>query len=143
MKIRNWALGALSAIAAVVMLPMPAAAVESVTVEVGDTATLQAGGAGVVVQVSVTCIPTPGATTGAGVNAFLTQRRGNSIAQGNGVGQEVLCDGTSHSYQILVVSTGVPFKSGDAYATGTATACDEFGCDFFDVQDNEVIRIRH
>ena len=141
---RSLAVSIFVATVAVVPFTGSASAVESLTIEVSDTGALVAKGLRVTVPVTVTCTPSPEAlNTSAGTNVFITQRRGSSIVQGNGIGQDVACDGTAHTYIVTVVASGRPFKAGEAIATATATACDEFGCDFFDIRDTEVIRIRN
>lgn len=122
------------------------------TVELGDRATLLAKGAGVVVPVEVTCegqVPPPPPPFPfpfppfppfpSSVSVQLTQRSGNSIAQGSG-GANVVCDGTTQTVNVQLTAQGAPFKNGTALATATVFACDSTGC--HSASDSEEIRIR-
>lgn len=147
---RRLLIGPLAASAAIAML-IGSASVASAThtVELGDTATLVAKGAAVLVPVEVTCsageLPPPPPFPfppfppfPSSVSVQLTQRSGNSIAQGTG-GTNVVCDGTTQTVNVQLIAQGAPFKNGTALATASVFACDPI-C--HTATDTEEIRIR-
>jgi len=118
------------------------------TVDLGDSATLVAKGAGVIVPVTVTCAaselpppafppfpPFPGSST---VGVQVTERSGSRIAMGSGM-EPLVCDGAPHTYDVLVRALGAPFKNGTALATASVFACDLSGC--HEASDTAEVRI--
>ena len=130
---RRLLIGPLAASAAIAVLLIGSATAASAThtVELGDTGTLLAKGAGVIVPVTVVCqpgtspfppFPFPG---GPGVSVTATQRSGNRIAQGSG-GAQVVCDGTPQTVNVQLTANQAPFKHGTALVTATMMTCDAF-----------------
>jgi hypothetical protein len=111
----------------------------------GDTATLVAKGAGLVVPVEITCLPSPVPPPGfppfpgSSVGVSATQRSGNRIAQGFG-SATVVCDGTPQVVQVQLTGQQAPFKNGTALATASMFACDTIGC--HTASDTEEIQVR-
>ena len=146
---RRLLIGPLTASVAIATIVIGSATVASAThtVEVDDTATLQAKGAAVTVPVEVTCEPTvvppfpfpfpppPGSTVTVQVN----QRSGNRIASGFG-SASVVCDNLPHTVEVLVVAQQAPFKNGTALVTAAMFTCDSTGC--HSASDTEEIQIR-
>jgi hypothetical protein len=97
------------------------------TVSTGDTAVLVSKGAGVLVPVEVTCGEGSASVLGSSVTVLLHQRSGNRIADGVG-SASVVCDGTTHVVDALVIADDVPFKPGTALVTTSAFVCDLSGC---------------
>jgi len=134
---RRLLIGPLAALAASASILVGSATVASAshTVRLGDTATLTAKGAGVLVPVEVTCAgfgfppppfpPFPGGSNS--VTVQVNQRSGNRIAQGFG-SANVTCDGTPHTVDVLVTAQQAPFKHGTALATASMFVCDFGGC---------------
>ena len=132
---RRLLIGPLAAAAASAALLVGSATGASAThtVEIGDTGTLLAKGAAVIVPVTVTCgpgtlppFPVPGPSSSLSIS--ITQRSGNRIAQGYG-GAPVTCDGTAQTVDVLVTANAAPFKHGTAVVTVTMFECDFFtGC---------------
>ncbi len=143
---RRLLIGPLAASAAIATLLVGSATAASAThtVEVGDTGTLIAKGAAVIVPVTVTCDPStappfpfPG-PGGSSVTVSVTQRSGNRIAQGYG-GTAVTCDGTPQTVNVRLTANQAPFKPGTALATATMFQCDASGC--HQASDTEEIRL--
>ena len=129
---RRLLIGPLAATAAIATLLIGSAGPASAThsVEVGDSGTLVAKGAGVLVPVTVVCQPGsivfppfPFPPGGSAVNVAMTQRSGNRIAQGSG-GAAVVRDGTPQTVTVQVSPSQAPFKQGTALVTASMTACD-------------------
>ena len=143
---RRLLIGPLAASAAIATLLVGSATAASAThtVELADTGTLVAKGAGALVPVTVTCEPStfppfpfPG-PGGSSVSVSLTQRSGNRVAQGFG-GTSVTCDGTTQTVNVLLTASQAPFKQGTALATATMFHCDATGC--HTASDTEEIRL--
>jgi hypothetical protein len=145
---RRLVIGPLAASAATAALLIGSATVASAshTVEVGDTGTLVAKGAAVVVPVTVTCqpgttpfppFPFPG---GPSVSVTLTQRTGNRIAQGFG-GAPVVCDGTPQTVNVQLTASQAPFKHGPAAVTASLTQCDPLTFQCHTASDSEEITL--
>jgi hypothetical protein len=146
---RRKLVGSLAAVAASAALVMGSATVASAThaIEVGDTGTLVARGAAVLVPVEVTCpvstVPQPPFPfPGSGLSVTVNQRSGNRIAQGFG-SANVACTGTEQTVQVQVTAQQAPFKNGTALVTATMTVCEDFFINCHTVSDTEEIRIRH
>lgn len=108
------------------------------TIEIGNRATLVAGGAAVLVKVEVVCGPDGGPFA----NVEVTQAVGNSIASGFGSEDDIVCDGTPQTVELLVAAEGFggrAFRQGQALAEADLFLCDQFGC--LTASDTEVIRI--
>ena len=146
---RRLVIGPLAASAAIATLLIGSAAPASAThaVEVADSGTLVAKGAGVIVPVTVVCEPGgvvfppfPFPPGGSFVSVSVTQRSGNRIAQGYG-GTSVVCNGTPQTVDVQVTPSQAPFKHGTALVTASMTQCDYFlGC--HTATDTEEITLR-
>jgi hypothetical protein len=144
---RRILVGPLVTSAAIASIVIGSATVASAqhTVELGDTGTVIAKGAGAVVPVEVTCLPSEippfpfPPFPGSGVSVQLTQRSGNRIAQGFG-SANVVCDGTPQTVYVQVTAQQAPFKNGQALATATMYHCDVSGC--HPASDSEEIELR-
>lgn len=145
---RRFLIGPIVASAAITSMLIGSATVASAThmVELGDTATLLSKGAGLVVQVEVTCDPNqlppfpfpPFPSPNPSVSVQVTQRSGNRIAQGFG-SEPVTCTGTPQTVNVQLAAYQSPFKHGTALATATVFMCDSTGC--HSASDTEEIRI--
>jgi hypothetical protein len=113
----------------------PAAAQESLSVELGDLATLQARGAAVSVSIEVTC---PVGYTRS-VPVRVTQRVGSRIARGAGGTSRAACTGDTQTVDVWVHAEGQAFKKGPAVAEASLVFCNDFSCQF--VSDTENIQI--
>ncbi|HVF15123.1 MAG TPA: hypothetical protein VM942_11020 [Acidimicrobiales bacterium] len=115
--------------------PPPPPPTTTLSVELGDEATLVARGAAVSVPVEVIC---PAGSIRF-VNAQVTQRVGSRIARGFG-GTELTCTGTTQTVEVLVRAQEQAFKRGSAVGEASMFFCDPF---FFcqSVMDTETIRI--
>jgi hypothetical protein len=107
-----------------------------VSVEVGDTATLVARGAAVLVPVEVRC---PAGTAFGSVNVEVTQRAGSRIASGFGGTSDFVCTGATQVVHVLVNAQDQAFKKGPAVAEASLFVCGDFGC--ASVGDTEEISI--
>jgi hypothetical protein len=118
-------LGSLS-LALVAVSGLPAAAQPTVTVELGQTATLVARGAAVQVPVSYSCSPDAAFTA---LSVTVNERvGGNRIAQGGLVTSDLICDGAQHTALVTVTSiTGNAFHKGVAFVQADLSACDVNG----------------
>jgi hypothetical protein len=105
---------------------LPAAAQPTVTVELGQTATLVARGAAVQVPVIYSCSPDAAFTA---LNVTVSERvPGNRIAQGGLVTSDLICDGAQHTALVTVTSiTGNAFHKGVAFVQADLSACDVNG----------------
>ncbi|MCA1675268.1 MAG: hypothetical protein LC799_24780 [Actinobacteria bacterium] len=136
--------------AAIASMLIGSATVASAThvVEVGDSATLLAKGAGLVVPVEVTCDPNqlppfpfpPFPSPSPSVSVQVTQRSGNRIVQGFGYAPAT-CTGTPQTVNVQLTAQQAPFKHGTALATATVFMCDSTGC--HSASDTEEIRIKN
>jgi hypothetical protein len=107
------------------------------TVEIGDTATLAARGAGLLVTVTVTC---PADTAFADLFVSVSQRRGGRVANGSGFVGNLDCTGEPQEITVPVQAFGAPFRQGVAFATAELFVCDpNFEC--VSVTDTEEITI--
>jgi hypothetical protein len=107
-----------------------------VSVEIGDTATLVARGAAVLVPVEVRC---PAGATFGSVVVEVTQRAGSRIASGFGGTSDFACTGATQTVYVLVNAESQAFKKGPAVAETSMFVCGDFGC--ASVSDTEVIDI--
>ncbi len=105
-------------------------------VEIGDSGTLIAKGAGVVIPVDVTC--PAGTTSFLGVS--ITQTRGRFIASGGG-GVEVACTGETQTVSVTVFAQNGAFKRGTALVDAHLTSCTDFFGPCSTVRDTEVISL--
>ena len=125
--VRAMAFGASLAFAAVVVPAAAANAAVSGSVDIGETATLLARGAGVSVPVTVTCTSDLPLAYGY-VNASITQRQGQTLVQGSSSTQVRTCDGTPQAYTVVITGSR-PFKAGEVVASSTLEFCDaEYTC---------------
>ena len=117
------------------------------SLDIGDSGTLIAKGAGVIVPVTVECqagtvpfppFPFPG---GPGLSVTVTQRSGNRIAQGSG-GAPVVCDGTPQTVNVQITPSQAPFKHGTALVTASMTQCDPFTFTCHTATDTEEITLQ-
>ena len=109
----------------VAVLSIPTLATAATTINVVDQAPLVAKGAGVLVSVEVTCDPSFGPGSHLFANASLVQRAGNSTTNGfGGINNDINCDGTPQTFQILVTASGNIFRKGPAIAQASETVCD-------------------
>lgn len=107
-------------------------ALAQVTIDILDAAQIFARGVGATVTVSITC-DSPFVSidaTASGVGGVLTERVGNSIAQGQGgaSGLNISCDNLPHEVLIIVTTPfpnngNKPFKPGPAIASFGGTVC--------------------
>jgi hypothetical protein len=118
---------------------LPAAAQPTVTVELGETATLVAKGAAVQVPVIYSCSPDAAFTA---LNVIVNERvGGNRIAQGGLVTSDLTCDGAQHTALVTVTSiTGNAFHKGVAFVQADLSACDVNG-NCVDVPTSGTIKI--
>jgi hypothetical protein len=93
-------------------------------VEIGDTATLAARGAGLFVTVTVTC---PADSDFADLYVSVSQRRGSRVANGSGY-VSVDCTGEPQEITVPVTAFGATFRQGVAFATAELFVCGPFGC---------------
>ena len=115
------------AFAAAVVPAAAANAAVSGSVDIGETATLLARGAGVSVPVTVTCISDLPLAYGY-VNVSITQRQGQTLVQGSNSTQVRTCDGTPQVYTVVITGSR-PFKAGEVVASSTLEFCDtEYTC---------------
>jgi hypothetical protein len=105
-------------------------------VEIGDTATLAARGAGLLVTVTVTC---PADSDFADLFVSVSQRRGGRVASGSGFVGNIDCTGEPQEVTVAVTAFGAPFRQGVAFATAELFVCGPFFCD--SVTDAEEITI--
>jgi hypothetical protein len=105
-------------------------------VEIGDSGTLIAKGAGVVIPVDVTC---PAGTTGF-LGVSITQTRGRFIASGGG-GEEVACTGETQTVSVTVFAQGGAFKRGTALVDAHLSSCTDFFGRCSTAEDTEVISL--
>jgi FlaG/FlaF family flagellin (archaellin) len=125
--------------AALATLPaLPAVSQQApATVEIGDTATLAAGGAGLLVTVTVTC---PADTEFADLFVSVSQRRGSRTANANAFRSGIDCTGEPQEITLAATAFGATFRQGVAFATAELYVCDpEFFC--YTVTDAEEITI--
>lgn len=94
-------------------------------VEIADTATLAAGGAAVLVTVTVTC---PAGSDFADLSVSVSQRRGSRAASGSGFVSEFTCTGEPQEITVPVLASGATFRKGVAFATAQLFVCGPFGC---------------
>jgi hypothetical protein len=129
---------AISLGAALATLPaLPAVSQQaSATVEIGDTATLAARGAGLLVTVTVTC---PADTDFADLFVSVSQRRGGRVANGGGFVSNIDCTGEAQEITVPVQAFGAPFRQGVAFATADFSVCGPEFCQT--VSDTEEITI--
>jgi hypothetical protein len=129
---------AISLGAALATLPaLPAVSQEAPTVELGDTATLAARGAGLLVTVTVTC---PADSEFADLFVSVSQRRGSRVANGSGFVGNIDCTGEPQEITVPVQAFGAAFRQGVAFATAELFVCDpNFEC--VSVTDTEEITI--
>lgn len=106
-----------------------------IEVEVGDSATILAKGAGVVVPVDVTC---PAGTTGF-LNINVTQARGRFTANGFAY-EEVACTGETQTVLVTVSAQSGAVKRGQALVDAQLTSCPDFSA-CSTVRDTEVISL--
>jgi hypothetical protein len=127
---RTMIFGASLAIAAAIVPAAAANAAVNASVDIGNTATLLARGAGVSVPVTLTCTSDlPLASEGYGyVSVSITQRQGKNFAQGGNTIYVRSCDGTPQTYT-LVITGNLPFKTGAILASSSFQVCDvEYTC---------------
>jgi hypothetical protein len=125
--------------AALATLPaLPAVSQEApATVEIGDTATLAARGAGLLVTVTVTC---PADTEFADLFVNVSQRRGGRIANAGAFRSGIECTGEPQEITLAATAFGAAFRAGVAFATAELFVCDpNFEC--VTVTDAEEITI--
>src|SRR5918995_162077 len=94
-------------------------------VEIGDTATLAARGAGLFVTVTVTC---PADSDFADLFVSVSQRRGSRVANGSGFVSNIDCTGEPQEVIVPVQAFGATFRAGVAFATAELFVCGPFGC---------------
>lgn len=127
------------AFAAVIVPAAAAHAAVSGSVDIGDSATLLARGAGVSVPVTLTCTSDLPLAYGY-VSIDITQRQGQSFAQGSNSVQVSTCDGAPQTYTVVITGNR-PFKTGEVIAASTLQICDaEYTCTY--ATNSEVIRIQ-
>jgi hypothetical protein len=108
------------------------------TVELGDTATLAARGAGLFVTVTVTC---PADSDFADLFVNVSQRRGGRIANGGGFVGNIDCTGEPQEVTVPVVAFGAAFRQGVAFATAELTVCGpEFCQTVTDAEEITIVR---
>lgn len=129
---------AISLGAALATLPaLPAVGQQApATVELGDTATLAARGAGLLVTVTVTC---PADSDFADLFVSVSQRRGGRVANGSGFVTNIDCTGEPQEITVPVQAFGAAFRQGVAFATAELFACGPEFCQ--SVTDTEEITI--
>jgi hypothetical protein len=116
------------AVPGLVAVAPSAVAQPTATAQFAARATLLAKGAGVAVRVRYTC---SSSAMPQSVDVQLTQRVGRRVAQGHGFvgGDRLICDDIRHTIVVNVTtSSGVPFRTGVAFALGHFAACDQTGC---------------
>lgn len=119
-----------------VAVSTPASAQTTPTIDV-ISATLVANGAAVDVELTVTC---PQGYSGQ-VSALVTQRSGNSTAQG-GAGTPITCTGQSQTAAVRATSrNGNRFKKGTAVVTASVGVCGPV-CDVPEGTTSETVRVR-
>jgi hypothetical protein len=125
----------------IAVLSIPTLATAATTINVVDPATLVAKGAGAQVSVEVTC-DTGDLGSQLFANVSLTQRVGNSTANGSGGSSGTInCDGRPQTVPILVsVFGGKAFKKGPALAQASVSVCHPDFCE--NAQAAEEIRLR-
>ena len=118
---------AISLGAALAILPaLPAVGQQApATVELGDTATVAARGAGLFVTVTVTC---PADSDFADLFVNVSQRRGGRVANGGGFVGNIDCTGEPQEITVPVIAFGAPFRQGVAFATAELFVCGPEGC---------------
>jgi hypothetical protein len=107
----------ISVIFGIVALSITCLARAEVILSVPKVTTLAAKGAGVVVPFQLSCKNTLTGFNNFSIFGTVTQRRGNSIIQGNAsLSGTVNCDGNPHDFQAIATLTcnGKPFKKGPA-----------------------------
>jgi hypothetical protein len=124
--------------AALATLPaLPAVSQQApATVEIGDTATLAARGAGLLVTVTVTC---PADSDFTQLFVSVSQRRGGRVANGSGFLTNIGCTGEPQEITVPVMAFGAAFRQGVAFATAELTVCGPEFCQT--VTDTEEITI--
>jgi hypothetical protein len=129
---------AISLGAALATLPaLPAVSQEApATIEIGDTATLAARGAGLLVTVTVTC---PADTEFSDLFVSVSQRRGGRVANGSGFVGNIDCTGEPQEVTVPIQAFGAPFRQGVAFATADFSFCGPEFCQT--VSDTEEITI--
>jgi hypothetical protein len=105
-------------------------------VEIGDTATLAARGAALLVTVTVTC---PADSDFADLFVSVSQRRGSRVANGGGFVGNIDCTGEPQEITVPVQAFGATFRQGVAFATAELFVCGPFFCG--SVTDAEEITI--
>ena len=127
---------AMAGLALALIFPGSAAAIV-LDIEVESPAQLVAKGAAVDVSVTVTCDASVGDLF---VDAIVTQRRGNDVAQGFG-SRNVACTGSAQTLTVRVpAQSDITFKQNkSAVASAELFGCDATGCG--SDTDSEVIEI--
>jgi hypothetical protein len=105
-------------------------------VELGDTATLAARGAGLLVTVTITC---PADSFFADLFVSVSQRRGSRVANGSGFVSNIDCTGAPQEITVPVQAFSATFRQGVAFATAELFVCGPFFCG--SVTDAEEITI--
>jgi hypothetical protein len=127
---------------AVAVVPtLSAVAQPTLTIEVGDTATLIAKGAAVSVPVTYSCSSDSSDSLFGTIGVRVTQRIGGKmVAQGQGQTSDLICDGTLRIANIAVTpSNNAAFKQGVAFVDqANFFACDEFVCTSVFAPDREI-----
>jgi len=108
------------------------------TVEIGDTATLAARGAGLQVTVTVTC---PADSDFADLFVSVSQRRGSRVANGSGFVGNIDCTGEPQEITVPVIAFGAAFRQGVAFATAELFVCGpEFCQSVTDAEEITIVR---
>jgi hypothetical protein len=126
--------------AALATMPgLPAVSQEApATVEIGDTATLTARGAGLLVTVTVTC---PADSDFADLFVSVSQRRGSRVANGSGFVGNIDCTGEPQEITVPVIAFGAAFRQGVAFATAELFVCGpEFCQSVTDAEEITIVR---
>lgn len=122
----------------------PAVAQEQPTVAV-QGAELQANGLRVLVTVDVKCGPFANPSFQQILDVRVSQRIGQEIVNGGG-STNLICDGTTRTYEVSAApfnppaSSGRPFKRGQALVTASTNIFNSGT--FFTASDQETVKIR-
>lgn len=133
-----------AAVSALLLSVSPAVAQEQPTVEV-QGAELQAKGLRVLVTVDVTCGPFAQPSFQQILDVRVSQRQGKEIVNGGG-STNLICDGTTRTYEVSAApfnppaSSGAPFKRGEALVTASTNIFN--GGTFLRGSDEETVKIR-
>jgi hypothetical protein len=102
----------------------PSLAASVTSAQLVPSGTINAKGAAVTISVTYTCASDQGWNS---VSAQVTEKVGNQVARAYVYGG-LICDGATHTADLVGPAQDVPFKVGTAFVQGSVWACDDNGC---------------